>query len=436
MTHPNKVRILSTGSEILHGLYPDTNAQKIARFLFPLGFEVTGIAAAPDSASEIRAALEQSIGRCELLVMTGGLGPTEDDVNRDVIAGLWNLDLELNLRAKEMLEERFAKRGVPMPARNVVQAMLPVGCIPLYNHWGTAPGFILPPRPGFPVLVALPGPSREWEPMLQVAWEGNIAPLFPKSGAQMLRTLHFANVPESTINELLADLFDGGESHGLTLLASTGHIRVRMIGKGATESEASRHLDDLEGEVLRRISIQGAFAHGPENITLPEVIIHELTEAGETLALAESCTGGMIASALTDIAGSSAVFLGGWVTYSNEAKARELGVDPILIERHGAVSGEVAAAMAMGARERSGATWAVSVTGVAGPGGGTEEKPVGTVWFAVAGAGGVTTLHRCFPGDRGFVRALSVMQALEFLRRIRHDVDPDPLLPGMEQSSS
>lgn len=430
-----RVRILSTGSELLHGLYPDTNAQKIARFLFPRGMHVTGIAAAPDDPTEIFAALEHPCQRCELLVMTGGLGPTEDDVNRDVIATLWNLELKEDARARSMLEERFAHRGVPMPRRNLVQTMLPEGCVPLYNHWGTAPGFIIPPTAGLPVLVALPGPSREWEPMLEKAWEEYLAPYFPVPNAQELRTIHLANVPESTINELLADLFNGGDTHGLTLLASTGHIRIRMIGKGSTDREAAANLDALEREVLQRIPIEGAFAHGPENISLPEVTIEELGGAGETIALAESCTGGMVAAALTDVAGSSAVFKGGWVTYSNEAKVNELGVDGDLIDRHGAVSGEVAAAMAVGARQRSGATWAVSVTGIAGPGGGSGEKPVGLVWFAVAGAKGVTTLRRQFPGDRGFVRALSVMQALEFLRRVRHDVNPEPLIPGMGETA-
>lgn len=426
----HRLHLLSTGSEILQGLYPDTNAQHLARFFHGRGFEVAGMAAAPDDPNLVRRALVQALAGADLVVMTGGLGPTEDDINRDVVAEVYGRELHPDGTARRMIEERFDKRGVAMPAKNLVQAMLPEGCVPLYNHWGTAPGFILPATGALCTLVALPGPAREWRPMLEAAWEGPLGGLFPPARMQALETLHLACVPESTVNEMLADLFAGGEETALTLLASTGHIRVRMSGLGATRQEAEAHLAALREEVLRRLGPDGIFASGRETLTIAQVMVEELSGAGETLALAESCTGGMIGAALTDVPGSSAVLSAGWVTYSNEAKARDLGVDPALIDTHGAVSGEVAAAMAEGARERGGTTWAIAVSGVAGPGGGTKEKPVGLVWFAVAGPRGTVTLRRHFPGDRGFIRALAVMQALEALRRCRAGIDVENLLPG------
>lgn len=427
---PHRLHILSTGSELVQGLYPDTNAQEIARFFHTRGFEVVGMAAAPDDADLIRRALVQALAGADLVVVSGGLGPTEDDLNRDVIAEVFGRELVPDAIAGRMIEERFRKRGVAMPARNMVQALLPEGCHPLHNHWGTAPGFILPSTGALSTLVALPGPQREWQPMLDAAWEGPLGALFPPTRAQAMETLHLACVPESTVNELLADLFDGGGETSLTLLASTGHIRVRLTGWGDNDREARARLDALRGEAVRRLGSGGIFASGAGNLTLPAVMVEELASGGETLALAESCTGGMIAGALTDVPGSSKILSAGWVTYSNEAKCRDLGVDPALIREHGAVSGPVVEAMARGAREQAATDWALAVSGVAGPEGGTEEKPVGLVWFAVAGQGGVVTLQRHFPGDRGFVRALAVMQGLELLRRAREGIDVESLLPG------
>ncbi len=431
MTTAPRVRILSTGSEILQGLYPDTNAQLLSRILSARGFRVAGHVAAPDSPLLIEKALETALRDCDLLVMTGGLGPTEDDVNRDILASLWDRPLELDERAEAMMRERFAARGIEMPQGNVVQAMLPGGCVPLYNHWGTAPGFVLPPDKGHPVLVALPGPAGEWRPMLEAAFEEVLLDSFPNLPVRAVHTLHVAMTPESIVNEELADLFSGREGVELTLLARRGHIRVRIVAEGVDAAEADGRVAELRAEVVRRLGAELVFVEGPEDMTGAQALVEMLASRGETLALAESCTGGAIARAVTDVPGSSAVFLAGWVTYSNAAKSRDLGVAEELIAAHGAVSGEVARAMAERAREIAGAEWALSVTGIAGPSGGTEEKPVGTVWIGMAGEAGSEAHQFLFSGDRAAVREWSVNQAVELLRRCVRGVERTALLrPG------
>lgn len=429
-----RVRIISTGSEILHGLYPDTNAQHISRLLFERGFRVISHAAAPDHPALLRDTLRGALTQCELIVITGGLGPTEDDVNRDIIADIYASTLRPDPKAERMMRKRFASRGIPMPERNVVQAMLPADAQPLYNHWGTAPGFLLPPRDGNPALLALPGPPSEWQPMLRRALDRHIPRLFPNPLQRAVHTIHLAMVPESLVNEALADLFVQSPDRELTILASQGHIRVRIIATGSTPEDTAAIISPMHHEIIDRLGPEAIFADGPEEITLAAAVLRDLQERGKTLALAESCTGGWIAKALTDIPGSSATFLAGWVTYSNDAKVRDLSVPLQLIEQHGAVSEEVVRAMADGARRRAGTDYALSVSGVAGPDGGTPDKPVGTVWFGIATPEGTLARKRLFRGNRESVRGWSVQQALELLRRVIHGGDPDALLTGSVRS--
>ncbi len=428
MTTAPRARILSTGSEIVQGLYPDTNAQTLSRILFEKGFRVTGHSAAPDEPLLIEKALETAMRACDLLVVTGGLGPTVDDVNRDILASLWDRPLELNHRAEEMMRQRFARRGIEMPEGNVVQAMLPAGCVPLLNHWGTAPGFVLPPEHGHPVLVALPGPPPEWQPMLDAALEDVILDLFPNRPVRTVHTLHVAMTPESLINEQLADLFSGREGVELTLLARRGHIRIRLIAEGVDAAEAEGRVAELRAEVVRRLGANLFFAEGPEDINGAHALVDLLRSRGQTIALAESCTGGAIARAVTDVPGSSEVFHAGWVTYSNAAKARDLGVPEEILATQGAVSEAAVRSMAERARDIAAADWAVSVSGVAGPSGGTKEKPVGTVWIGTAGEDGTEANHSQFSGDRIAVREWSVNQAAELIRRRMCGLDRTALI--------
>jgi nicotinamide-nucleotide amidase len=430
--HAPTVRILSTGSEILQGLYTDTNAQGLAQRLLEAGFRVIAHAAAPDDQKLIRETIEFASERCDLVVMTGGLGPTEDDVNRDVIAELYGLALEFDATSEQMMRKRFYSRGVPMPERNRVQAMIPVGAVILHNHWGTAPGFLVPAQAGRGALLALPGPRTEWFPMLGEALKpgGVIDAAFPARPVQDVHTLHMALTPESTLNEVLRDLFAPSNGVELTILASRGIIRLRIVGTGNDRASLASAIQERRDEIIRRIGSEIVFAEGPDSVGLAEALIRTLREREETVALSESCTGGWVAKSLTDVGGASDVFGCGWVTYANSAKVRDLGVDAALLEREGAVSEATARAMAEGARTRSGATWALAVTGIAGPTGGSATKPVGLVWFAIAGPSGTKAFQRIFRGDRDSIRHWAVNQALESIRRTALGIPLEQYLGG------
>lgn len=429
-----RARILSTGSEITQGLYPDTNAQNLSRLLFDNGFEVIGHGAAPDNPALIRRALEHASADCELLVMTGGLGPTEDDLNREIVAELCGIGLSHDAKAEAMMRERFDRRGVAMPQRNVKQANLPAGSVPLYNYWGTAPGFIVPAADGRAAIVALPGPPSEWTPMFTEALAGPLGGMFPGRPRRKIHTLHIAMTPESTINEAIRDLFSGEQETDIGILAKRGQIRIRLIATGDSDPEIQRRIDVMRAAIVDRIGPELIYAEGDEQeVTLEQTLVRLMAERGLTLSLAESCTGGGVAQAVTDIPGSSAVLLAGYVTYSNDAKMRDLGVPAGVLDTDGAVSEATARAMAEGARERAGTDWALSITGVAGPTGGTPEKPVGTIWFGVAGPEGTETRKRVFSGDRAAIREFTVRQGLELVRRAILRINLDVLLaPRLE----
>ncbi len=409
--------VISTGTEITQGLYADTNAMHLSRILRDHGFEVVGHAAAPDDAGRIRDAIRGTFGVADLVIVTGGLGPTEDDLNREIVARLWEVPLVRVHRAEEMIRERFRSRGVSMPERNLGQADIPEGAKTLLNFWGTAPGFAMPGTGGRPMLLAMPGVPAEWRAMMDRYFRRVVLPMFPNRPVSRIHTIHLSLVPESTVNGWIRDLFDSMEGVRLGILASRGIIRVRIAASGDTDAVRDRRMEAMRGCLRDRLPTEFVLAEGPESTTPEDVVIETCLERRLTIATAESCTGGGIARRLTNVSGSSGVLLEGFVTYGNGAKTRTLGVDGELLERHGAVSGECAAAMATGARERTGANVALSVTGIAGPGGGSKEKPVGTVWFAIASEEGVQTILRAFPGSRSDVREWSENQALDMLRR-------------------
>ncbi len=424
-------RIISSGNEILQGLYPDTNAQRFSRILLESGFRVISHAVAPDDASELRGILTHALGGCSLVVVNGGLGPTEDDVNREVIAQVTGRSLVFDERSATMMRKRFHARGIEMPERNLKQAYVPEGAIILHNHWGTAAGFLVPGSAEQPAVIALPGPPSECVPMLKRAIEKHFEELFPLRSIRYIHTLHLAMIPESTINERVAHLFNADPDSEVTLLAGRGHIRMRVISSAGDLEAARLRALRIAEEASSLIGADYIFAEGPENASLDETVLKIMQANGSTLSLAESCTGGWIAKRLTDFAGSSATLLAGFVTYSNESKTRELGVPAELIERCGAVSEEVVRAMAEGARRVSGSDYSVAVSGVAGPGGGSTEKPVGTVWFAVSGPEATHSLKLRFPGDRETVRMWSVNQSLDMLRRVLTGAPVTPEIPAL-----
>jgi nicotinamide-nucleotide amidase len=410
-----RIAILSTGTEILQGMYPDTNAQFLAAQLTALGYETVAIAAARDDENEIIAAIQSLFGRAEMIISTGGLGPTFDDAFRGAAARLWERPLRSDKRAWEMIQERFAGRPGGIPESNRVQTMIPDGGAPLYNYCGTAPGFILDRSPGRPALAALPGPPREMQPMFLEQVAPYLKKAFPASVRQAILEIRTAGVSESSLNESVSDLVGARPDVDVALLAGDGMARVRLTLRGKDEADLDRLRSEMAGEIVRRV--------GPENIwgfgggTLQEALAGLLIEMGLSIVVAESCTGGMINAALTDVPGSSAFLKRGYVVYSNEAKADLLGVNAETLAAHGAVSSETAAEMAEGALRVARADIAVSVTGIAGPSGGSEEKPVGLVWFGIATRDGTETRRFQFPGSRPMVRRYAVTRALDLVRR-------------------
>ena len=421
--HTPKIGILSTGSEILQGMYPDTNAQFLAARLTAMGYETSAIVAARDSADEIVAAIQSLFGRVDLIISTGGLGPTFDDALREVASRLWELPLRSDERAWEMIQERFSSRPGAVPESNRVQAMIPEGAIVLYNDYGTAPGFIIEQSDKRPALATLPGPPREMQPMFSQQVAPYLEKTYPVSMRQTILEIRTAGVSESSLNESVADLVGASPNVDVALLAGDGMARVRLTLRGKDEKELDRLRGEMTGEIVGRVGAENVWGFGDG--TLQEALAAMLIERGMTIVAAESCTGGMINAALTDVPGSSAYVKRGYVVYCNDAKADLLGVSQQTFIDHGAVSTEVASEMAEGALRAAQADIAVAVTGIAGPTGGSEEKPVGLVWFGVATANGVETHRFQFPGSRPMVRRYAVTRGLDLVRRrlLKEQVD-------------
>jgi nicotinamide-nucleotide amidase len=405
-----EAEIINTGSELLLGDVVNTHGAYLGRALADEGI-VVGRQVAVGDGEVIGAALAEAFGRAGLVLVTGGLGPTEDDLSREMLARLLGLPLELDAGVLRSLEAFFRERGREVGEKNLRQAMVPRGCEVLENPRGTAPGLFVPAdvagAGSNPPTFLLPGPRGE----LVGVWEEQALPRLRGLGlGDGLGTgyFHFFGVGESEVAEALdpglAELGVGGEV-GYCLRA--GGIDVRARGVQGWLEGVGRVCVTRMGDKLAYEGRRG----------LEDVVVELCGQRGLTVATAESCTGGMVAERLTAVAGASAVFLRGYVSYANRAKVEDLGVDEGLIAAHGAVSGEVAAAMAEGCRARAGSDLAVSVTGVAGPGGGTESKPVGTVWLGLAWEGGVEVVGKRFRGDRERVRVLATGTALEMLLR-------------------
>ncbi len=405
---PLRVEILSTGDELARGRSRDTNYARIASLLTEKGFDAAGGRIVGDSLPDLLDALRRAVARADAVVVTGGLGPTADDLTREAAAALLRVPLVEDPASRRRIESLWRGRGVPMPPSNLRQALLPRGAAALRNDAGTAPGIAFRLR-GTDVFC-LPGPPREMEPMLA----RHVLPALRRrfAGRPRERTLYASccGVPESDLADRLADLMARDRAVKVGTAVTEGIITVAVHGTG----EAAREVGGVHREVLRRL---GSDAYAPRRVGIGAHLVGLLRERGLTVALAESCTAGLVAARLADTPGASAVLRGGVVAYADALKESLLGVDRALLRRHGAVSGPVAEAMARGVRERTGADLAGAVTGVAGPGGGSRGKPVGTVWFAVADGEGVRSLRRRFHGDRAFVRSISVHAVLDLLRR-------------------
>lgn len=407
--------IIAAGSELLTPQRIDTNSLYVTERLNELGIHVRYKAVVRDDREDLAEALRLAMPRAEIVVISGGLGPTDDDITRETVAAVFGLPLEEDQDVVASIRARFAARGLPMPAINRRQALVPRGAVALANARGTAPGLWIE-RSGV-ACVALPGPPRELRPMFDAAARERIA---PRSGGQGIfrRVIRVTGRTESHVDEITYPVYSRWRSGPVpietSILASLGQIELHLAARGARQ-DAARALDHAVAELA---GVLGRDLVSSDGSQLEAVVGRLLRERGCRVAVAESCTGGLVASRLTDVAGSSAYVHAGWVAYSNAAKVALLGVDDALLARHGAVSEPVAQAMATGARERGGVDYGIGVTGIAGPGGGSPDKPVGTVYVALADPEGARRVRRLsLPGEREQVKFQASQAALDLLRR-------------------
>lgn len=402
-----RLEILNTGTELLLGKVVNTHAAFFGDELFKLGLRVERQVTIPDGEA-IQQALSEAFPRCDVLLVTGGLGPTSDDITRETVAGMLGLTMHKDEAIWQHIRQFFLRRGQEPNSWNERQAMVPEGAVVLTNPNGTAPGLYVPAEAGKnPHLFLLPGPPRELHPMYHQQVKPRLRELGNRE-ALPWRNLKIYGVGESriagTIEPRIIDI--EGLEHGYC--CRLGEVDVRLIGP--------RHAVETASEIVRQEFAEDIVTESETSIE--EVLVEKLDSLGQTVATAESCTGGLIASTITNVSGSSAIFHRGYVTYANEAKAELLGVEPDLITCHGAVSEPVARAMAEGCLRESRADHAIAVTGIAGPTGGSEDKPVGTVFIAVASRQtGTLVRHECFTSDRVSFKQRTTRAALDLLRR-------------------
>jgi nicotinamide-nucleotide amidase len=402
--------VLSTGTELTRGELVNTNATWLADALTGLGFDVVALDTVGDDEARLLAAFRRLGAEHDVLVCTGGLGPTTDDLTSATVGKLLGVPLERDPASLEAIRARLARFGRTLSETNSKQADFPRGATILPNPWGTAPGFAVKLERA--LACFLPGVPSEMEAM----FTAHVAPLLeplPRARRHQVRLRTFG-MAESDLNDRLAGI---EAAHGVVIgyRAGQAEIEVKVLAEGASASDAETRARAAAGEVRSRL---GPVVYGEGTTPLAAVLLETLRERGLTLALAESCTGGLAAELLTNVPGASQVFLGGAVVYSNAVKTALLGVDPALVAAHGAVSAEVARAMADGARARTGASVALSFTGIAGPDGGTPTKPVGLVHMAVSQADGTHARERVFPGTREQVRRRAVNAGFSLLRRV------------------
>lgn len=405
-----KAEIIAIGSELLTPLRSDTNSLHLTMRLNELGIEVRRKVVIGDDVDDLAVAIRDALLRTDLIITMGGLGPTEDDRTRDAVSRATGRGFVRSGAWVEYMKERFARVGRTLGDNNLRQADLLEGAELLPNPRGTAPGQWLPGRCS---MMMLPGPPRELVPLFDQEGLHRIASLAPRSNPIMTRILHVTGMTESHADSLVGPIYRDLVNPSVTILASPGSIELHLRAR----SEEGRRAEEIIAEVEARFREKLAERiYGVDEETLQSVVAQRLIDAGMTVVAAESCTGGMLAARLTEISGSSRYFLRGYVCYSNRSKCDDLGVSAELIERHGAVSREVAEAMATGARKRGGADVALAITGIAGPTGGTPEKPVGLVFIALADGAGVRVLECRFAGERAVVRFQATQRALDMLR--------------------
>jgi nicotinamide-nucleotide amidase len=407
--------VICVGTELLLGEILNSNARFLAQELAKLGIPHFFQTVVGDNPTRIKQAIALACQRSQIVIFTGGLGPTPDDLTTEAIADFFEMPLVEDPIVWAEIEQKYTARGlVPSPS-NRKQALRPKGAQTLPNSTGTAPGILWQPHPGL-TLMTFPGVPRE----LYAMWAETAIPFLKQKGwgknQIYSRNLRFFGIPESTLAEKVASLLLQ-ESPTVAPYASHGEARLRLSVRSASQVEADLALDPVEQQIQ---SLCGLDYYGKDDDTLSTVVGRLLTQRGETLSVAESCTGGGLGQKLTEIPGSSGYFWGGVIAYDNRVKLQLLQVDANVLETQGAVSAIVAEQMAVGVKTRLGTTWSLSITGIAGPGGGSETKPVGLVYLGLAGPNGFVTHKECLIGSgrgRDWVRDVSASQALDLLRR-------------------
>jgi len=404
-----KAHLIFTGTELLLGQIVNTNAQYLASKLAELGIDLYSMVTVGDNRGRIAEAIKAAQGKSELIIINGGLGPTEDDVTREALADALDLELKETPQALEVCTRYFKKRGLPMPEANRKLGLVPLGGMVLDNACGTAPGILL--RHDDTIYVLLPGPPNE----LTAMFEKEVIPYLQKEGKLSSeiksRVLKVVGLGEPVVEEKVKDLI-GSSNPTLAPTVKMGEVHLRITAKSADPADNQAMLDEMEQKIRERL---GDYIFGVDDCTLEEAVGRELKKLKYTIAMAESCTGGLLTHRLTNIPGSSGYVQLGAVTYANRWKTRLLHVGPEILAAHGAVSPETARAMAVGIRELTGADIAIGITGIAGPGGATETKPVGLVYIGLDYLGKVEVFKHQFVGERKTIKYLSSQAALTHL---------------------
>ena len=404
-----KAEIITVGTEILLGDIVNTNSQFLANELASLGLEVYYQGTVGDNESRLLSTLEESLKRSDIVITTGGLGPTKDDITKEMAAKCFEQELVLHDDIWENIKSYFEKLGINPTENNKKQAYFPKDCIILDNPNGTAPGAVL--KKDNKMIILLPGPPKEMMPMFN-----NEAKPYLQSLTDfklISRTLRFIGIGESSLEEKLIDLIDNQSNPTIAPYAKDGEVTIRITAKSKCEKAANKLIDNVENEIKYRA---GKYLYGYDETTLEETVAKLLVKNNMTIAVSESCTGGMVSSKLIDYPGISQSFIEGCVTYSNEAKMNRLGVKKETLDKYGAVSEETAVEMAKGISKNLNTDIGLSTTGIAGPGGGTDEKPVGLVYIGIYINGKVKVKKCNFTGSREKIRNRANNEALNLLR--------------------
>ncbi|MCS6874512.1 MAG: competence/damage-inducible protein A [Pyrinomonadaceae bacterium] len=406
-----KAEIIAIGSELLTPEKIDTNSLWFTEKLNELGVELRAKTIAGDEIEVIKDELKQALQRSDIIILTGGLGPTEDDVTRQAVAEAIQKPLIFDENLANTIREKFMKLNRPMPEANKRQAFVIEGSTVLTNEHGTAPGIFI--EYNNKKIIVLPGPPRENQPM----FESSVLPILRKdSGNRVIkkRVIRVSGMGESAVDEAIAPIYSGYQNLKTSILFNRSEIEIHLTVNANSIESAQKTLEEVTKKICEKLGIAVFSTNGE---TMEEVVGRLLKEKNKTLAVAESCTGGLISMRLTEIPGASSYFLQGVVAYANEAKVKMLDVAEELINRHGAVSAEVAEAMAKGVRERAGSDYGISVTGIAGPTGASPQKPIGLVFIGYADDKQAKSLKLILPGDRHLIRWRASQAALDYLRR-------------------